>query len=131
MLKVSRHFLAAAFVLTAPIVEARDSSSVGVGAYMPLQCRVDLLETRAIAGGALMTLKEFCNSSSGFRVWMDATGFDEGVRIFYDGQVVSKTNGRFLVIDAPFARNRQTEVEIRTAGSTLPPIRFNIEAISN
>ena len=106
--------------------------TIGVVGYVPVICRanVDASMVAPVAGTvSLGTLKEFCNSPSGYQVVADYSPALTGAKLLIDGVETPLGDGGSVVIsqsDQANIANRAVELELAKDGQT-GSLSFRIE----
>ena len=110
----------------------RSQYSIGISGFVPVICRANV-EASVIAPHAgtvsLGTLKEFCNSPSGYRVVADYSPALADAKLLVDGEEVLLDQGGSVTVsqsDQAAIINRAVELQLAQDGQT-GSLSFRIE----
>lgn len=116
------------------VVDGIASASFGFGLQGDVQvsCNVRLAAAQAPIQGALVdlgTMNEFCNSTTGYDVYVDYAPQLAGARLLVDGQAVQLTDAGSLRIDGSDGQDRkshQLQLDLGSTGASDPALSFRI-----
>lgn len=111
---------------------ASASFGVGLQGEVGVSCNVRLATAQAPIQGSLVdlgTMNEFCNSTTGYDVFVDYAPQLAGARLLVDGQAVQLTDAGSLRIDGSDVqglRSRSVQLDLGTSEATAPALSFRI-----